>query len=763
MPRDSLLPIKVVLARKDIDFVPDKKPGGSDTPFVPVTDEMRSSFVSAVRGVESYFAASFQNDPSLPAVAKVSLRPEATAKSHRPTALFNEDTCPVIGAESPGELLVSVAPVGLKRLSETIRHDKTKKVEVNVSTLTAIAPFRASDAADGVDPDALRAAAMRGEPLRLRLFRHDSPDVNHAIDLSAKSILRASRAKAKALDYGDNVRILQVIDQSGASIDALLSCVGVQGLSLFPDYRLVKSQVTIVGNLDNTHFPAPDPAGEHGVVGVIDSGTDPRNRRLQAWVLDRVPIVAATDQDNEHGSFVAGLVANSRALNHGNQKFPGARSYIIDVVALDKNGEIHEYDLIRVIDLAVRRFRKVRVWNLSLGQETECVDHRFSMLGMKLDSIAKKHNVLFVIAAGNYEGAPLSTWPLRKESPVDDRICPPADSMRNLTVGSLAHISNAATCSPIDSPSPFTRRGPGPHFLIKPELSHYGGNCDADSRCDQSGVLSLDATGHLVESMGTSFACPLVSTLAANLFHELDMPAEQASPSLVKAMLVHSAFINSVPLDSTEVPYRGIGRPSDAADVLHCTQSSATVVIHVPLVERQRFRKEEFPIPPCLKIQKIGLQAEIFMTLAYDPPTDGRFGIEYCRCNMNASLGTVQRVRVDGKRKLRFKRQVHLAPKGITKGLEKRLVSEGFKWSPLKFYYRKFTRGATRRRWQLRLDLLTRSNYVLREPMNAVLLITIRAIDRHLFVYQGLLREMERLRWGATDLQIRSRLRGRPR
>jgi subtilisin family serine protease len=52
------------------------------------------------------------------------------------------------------------------------------------------------------------------------------------------------------------------------------------------------------------------------LVGVIDSGTDPNNMLLRPWVAIRdEDDVPAVDQDNNHGSFVAGLIANGRTLN----------------------------------------------------------------------------------------------------------------------------------------------------------------------------------------------------------------------------------------------------------------------------------------------------------------------------------------------------------------------------------------------------------------------------------------------------------------
>src|SRR5208282_32285 len=150
-----------------------------------------------------------------------------------------------------------------------------------------------------------------------------------------------------------------------------------------------------------------------------------------------------------------------------------------------------------------------------------------------------EYGVTFVIAAGNYRTPPFRGWP-----PDDlgdaDRVCAPADSVRAVVVGSLAHREHSSSRVKAGQPSPFSRRGPGPLYLPKPELSHLGGNCSASGGSSQIGVLSLDGRGNVAEDVGTSFATPLVSSLVANVSHRL---LGGGSRLLCRALLVHSAAL----------------------------------------------------------------------------------------------------------------------------------------------------------------------------------------------------------------------------
>jgi hypothetical protein len=699
---------------------------------------------------------SFQTSPGIPAVAKVRLREGATAKSHRPVGLFNEDTCEIIGVDSPGELLVGVRDSGLSRLEARILQGSSQENAANVSTLETISAYKDDDVLEGDTAESLSAKAKkRKQPLRLRMFRYPDEKVNRKIDSAVLKLAQESRVdEIDEMDYGEGVRVYSVKGASRDAVRSLANFVGTQSLTLFPVYKGVKSSSVVVGSLEDTRFPKPEVGVEYPIVGVIDSGTNRANKRLQAYVAHREDWVQSVDQNNEHGTFVAGIIANARALNHGDDRFPSVHSRIIDVVALDQDGKIAEYDLITVIDRFVRKYPSVKVWNLSLGQVSPCKDHRFSLLGCKLDSIAKKRGVLFVIAAGNYEDTPLRGWP-PDDFGEDDRICPPADSVRGLTVGSMVHIANKGTLVRLDDPSPFTRRGPAAHFYIKPEVSHYGGNCDANADFLQTGVVSVSGSGSIAEDIGTSFAAPSISTLAANLFHELR--PEDATPTFVKGAIVHSALVRGGRPDAESVRYKGFGSPGDMPDILNCTKSAATVIFHANLENRQFFEKEDFPMPSCLMVPGKGLQAEVFMTLIYDPPTDARFGTEYCRTNVTASLGTLHKNHETGKDE--YTPQLRPAVNDLLAGCEKSLISEGFKWSPMKLYYRSFSAGPTLKRWRLHLEILNRSAHNVKEAQPIILFVTIRDPLGKAPVYEEMVAEMERLSWGAQNLRIKSQSR----
>jgi hypothetical protein len=133
------------------------------------------------------------------------------------------------------------------------------------------------------------------------------------------------------------------------------------------------------------------------------------------------------------------------------------------------------------------------------------------------------------------------------------RIANPAQSLQALTVGSIAlnsyHAPPYSSISQQDKPSAFSCSGLGMWETIKPEVVEYGGDLVTDEGTPPNIIFPKDVCPELVRStlnggssaasdnIGTSFAAPKVSHIAAHLATEL--PDE--SCLLYRALIVQSA------------------------------------------------------------------------------------------------------------------------------------------------------------------------------------------------------------------------------
>ncbi|EHP6399580.1 S8 family serine peptidase, partial [Escherichia coli] len=391
----------------------------------------------------------------------------------------------------------------------------------------------------------------------------------------------------------------------------------------------------------------------------------------------------------------------------------------------------------------------------SLGCQSPCSEDSFSELGHFLNALHDEHDCLFVVASGNYIYDPQRTWP-PQELGGHDRISAPADSVRSLTVGSVAHLESSDSVVKRFEPSSFSRRGPGPAFIPKPEINHFGGNCDSKLNCEHTGIIAIGEDNALCESIGTSLSAPLISSLAASLWHELDVNGSiSPSPERIKALLIHSALKNSpAKTEHYAFNYQGFGRPSDHInDIIGCNKNEITFLFEIDTREGIEFSRTPFVIPQSLRTEDGKFTGEIIMTLVYSPPLDYDYPSEYCRSNVDVSFGTYTYDPVNAK-------WIHSGKipqiKEKSELFEKVLIENGFKWSPVKVYRKQFPQGINGEQWRLKLDVQRRAEQEpLSSPQRAVLAITLRSLANSTTVYNEAEVEINNLGWKETDIVVR--------
>lgn len=735
--------------------------------FGSVTAAVREELITQVGQIEQSYATKFREHPDVPGVAKVILKQDALAKSHRPSRLLSEETCPIIGVGTFRELYVRVTPVGLQSLRQRLSRDTSQEATANISTVAELLPLDARDLL-GVSNDSeissIKDQLDRARRMKVQLFDHHDSDLNSRVFLDFQRYVSTLGCEiTQSLPYTANLTIHDVT-MTGQDLDDLLGHPGVRRAGLMPRFYALRHASIPVSDAATTTLPTPIPGDEYPVVGVIDSGIADSCGPLQPWIIGREVLVAEEEQNREHGTFVAGLVVLAQDINVPGVADSGGPCHVLDVLVIPnddpRNGVVDvltEDQLVAALRDVIPKYKdRVKVWNLSLGSDNVCSDAGFSDFGQVLDSIQDEHGVQFVLAAGNLETLPLRVWPAQPDMGERDRICSPADSVASLTIGALAHARNVQSLVDVDEPSPFSRRGPGPAYLVKPEVVHYGGNCDDRLQYQGTGVRSLDVLARVVEDVGTSFATPIVSGLLANILNALD---PEPSLNLAKALLIHAA---RYPHDDVQEPlnYYGFGKPASLERIVQASQSAATLVFEDELTPGSRMVLNEFPFPDCL-IKEGRSTGHIRMTLVYDPPLDGNYGLEYCRANVSASLGTWGPAVNKETGELQYVRQVPPDPSLSGSAYEEDLVRFGFKWCPVKSYKRDFKRGVNARDWRLAVELLHRHDQP-PSPQSFALVVTITGQDGDP-VYDDMVAALRVRAYSTQDLRLKSAVQQRIR
>lgn len=398
----------------------------------------------------------------------------------------------------------------------------------------------------------------------------------------------------------------------------------------------------------------------------------------------------------------------------------------------------------------------VKIWNLSLGIESKVCKGSMSDLGTFLDYIQDKYQVQIFVSSGNLNSLPLREWPTQTNMGERDRIISPADSVRAITVGSVALYDSENSIVKENEPSPFSRRGPGANYIVKPDVVDYGGNLTKDLHINGLGIKGLDIKGNVIEGNGTSYSNPRVVQKFASVYDEMI----EKDILLAKAMIIHSARMTSRDLlekNQDNIKYYGFGMPAvNVQDILQCSEDEVTLVFRQKVPQGSHLEMFDFPYPNSL-INNGKCYGEIGMTLAYNPILDDRYGREYCRTNIDVSFGTYKYNSNSGKTD--FSGEVPLECSWDEK-FEKARVENGFKWSPIKSYYRKISRGIQLGDgWKIRIDMNPRNGLnVLSQEF--VLILTLKDPTGH-DIYSEVVNGLRTRGYVTNNLETRQQIRQR--
>jgi len=139
-----------------------------------------------------------------------------------------------------------------------------------------------------------------------------------------------------------------------------------------------------------------------------------------------------------------------------------------------------------------------------------------------------------------------------------------------------------------------------------------------------------------------------------------------------------------------------------------------------------------FPWPASLVGPAAQCRGRAKLTLVSTPPLDARFGAEFVRVNINATLQQENGEHWKGRLE-----PLYLPGKRERHAYESELIEHDLKWSPVKAFEKTFPRGVgNSSNWRLFVDYLTRAGEEMPEegvPFTAILTISDPAAERPVF------------------------------
>ncbi|MDX8496615.1 S8 family peptidase [Mesorhizobium sp. VK22B] len=466
-------------------------------------------------------------------------------------------------------------------------------------------------------------------------------------------------------------------------------------------------------------MPVRDTGRRWPRVGVIDGGIS--DAALGDWLIGRWDQLADGDIDARHGTFIGGLLVAGSTLNGPDTCADPDGTEIYDVAVLPStdtafttyHGDLNGFfEQVEYAIIEARTRHNVRIFNFSMNVQTLVASNNYSKIAERLDQIADTHDVLICISAGNLTTS-RQEWSADVTSVLqmmavsqNDGIFIPAESARNISVGALNPASLDGAIGHV--PANYSRRGPGIQCLVKPDFAHVGG-CGHGLASKAHGHYSVDPSGNVTESCGTSFAAPLLAKQAALLDAQIE--GNVSRETLIALLTHHAKTPSGMGAKELSVIGRqlvGHGTPPSVGEILDGDDSQITLVFAARLMPGKQL-KFEFAWPACL-VENGRCRGKVRLTLVASPPLDQRFGAEFVRVNVEAALQ--QEAVKDGKHSWKGQlKPLYLPESSVDHPVEAERIEHGLKWSPVKVYGDQMPQGrGSSSTWRLLVSYLSRTD-----------------------------------------------------
>lgn len=560
----------------------------------------------------------------VPQAISIQISEAAIAKSHRDSidSLFSDrfDKVNPLGFSPTNELLFPITKE--KQLSNA--QSKFKNPKKNQKAVSAIKKINKYKPYIGAD-------ISFDDNLKIKFINYKNSKVQKTVQKQFENFCEKKQIRFKQCTYAPSLKIYKVSNITKDHLREISNLDGILSIDSMPMYHITPDCFELE---EKINVKEPDPHQSYPIIGVLDSGVQNINH-LSPWIKGSYTPYDEDELDKSHGTFVAGLICYGKEfLSCAEDISRPCNIFDAAVISDEDLGEIYEDELLDNIREVIEiKGDEVKIWSLSLGTKKEASLDTFSEFGIALDYIQDREGVLIIKSVGN-------CYNFEIEQPVS-RISESADSVRSIVVGSIAHDKCETDLSEKDCHSPFSRIGPAPQGIVKPELVHYGGNSgfSATGKRLDNGVPSFNINGEVVKMCGTSYSTPQVSALIADLHHNLN---GDFNSLLLKCLSIHNARYPEVVEEKGDekIQKYGFGTISTVDEILLNNEHEITMVLQDNLPKGQWIEILEFPFPQNLVDEDGCYCGEITVTVVNECILDADQGREYCQSNLDVLLGT---------------------------------------------------------------------------------------------------------------------------
>lgn len=463
--------------------------------------QKQAMFATVMTGMAAKLSEKSKKNNQLPSVLSLRLNQSASAKGSRQNiaSIFNDKgAINLIGVTGNDHVMVKVnSSAEATRIANKISNLRSgDKTYLGVAAIDEIVDFEPM-IEDDINLDSI---------IKIKLINYYDKEINDLLSRTFEKSCDDNGIKCTRCKYSSK---LIAYRGQGITTDQLQFLKNFEGIQSISDMPVLEIDEDAIQYAEDIAIKEPKEGVAYPVVGILDSGIA-EIPHLKNWLCEDKTTSFTDDETNRgHGTFVSGIVEYGDELI-GKECSGATGCKLYDATVISKYYKtMFEDEVIANIRDAISHRPDIKIWNMSIGTEITADEQEFSDYAKELDCIQDEFDVLIVKSAGNCPELPI---------PVSC-IAVPADSVRSLVVGSIAHKKREFDRAEENCPSPFSRKGRGPSHIIKPEVVSYGGNAGVDDngQLTESPVLSFTLDGGIIGKTGTSFSTPRVTAIAAGL------------------------------------------------------------------------------------------------------------------------------------------------------------------------------------------------------------------------------------------------------
>ena len=490
--------------------------------FVGRDNDFAAHKGALVQSLASISEASRRNAYSSITYAKVKMRSDAIANSHRPTkSIFTDKKRSfVVGGVGVGEMLIEMHPGSIERTvqaingAEDVAREKPSRARSEVGGIQSIQLYSSEDR---VPFTLAEVKTWKEEGLVTNGYY---VDLFHPLDKLREPIQVSEEFKGLLQTFKDNLdslpylsyKELMTLGQGGQLFIYIKSeseedyeAKNAELLDFLSGHPLVR-RVTAAPALSSfaasegigldVDVAAPADVSSYPIVGVIDNGV---SDMFDGWKVYSWTELPDRFRVEEHGSKVAGLLVKGNGLNGPDlaPEMDGCRLADLCLFTSESRwseayplGTENFFESLRNAVEAASEESGARIFNISINQKRRTpTEAWYGVVAKKLDELSDELDVQFVISAGNLLPEQMrDEWiPADAEHNINSLLpehiaLPPAESLRGISV--MALNPNVLT------PAAYTLIGPACKAGVKPDVAYVGGSADGES-----GLSSVSMTG----------------------------------------------------------------------------------------------------------------------------------------------------------------------------------------------------------------------------------------------------------------------------